>query len=92
MNDTHRFDMTGIALCGASHGRFSTSGAAGTVTCKECLRLSQPQHREEALAQIEKASARWSWPSIDTQVKAINEARYSPPDASYDWGRDVLGD
>lgn len=54
---THRWDLLGTALCGATSGRFSTSGVPGRVTCPECVRLGKPQHREEALAQIERAVA-----------------------------------
>lgn len=53
----HRSSMTRLhPLCGSLKGHVSMSGVG--VTCPDCLRLTTPLSREEAMVQIEMAVRR----------------------------------
>ena len=51
----HRMSIEGHgrAVCGATKPKLSIGGVM--VTCPDCLRLTRPLSREEAMAQLEKA-------------------------------------
>ena len=54
MRHLHRFALNGRAVCGIETKLFSIHGCS--VTCPDCLKLSKPLTREQAMASIEAAA------------------------------------